>query len=580
MVIGLRDRFGDQVGWDDPGPSGIGNSPFGPSKNMLAISAADVLRAGPDGAGKWKIEANASGTTFGPGQHPNDGSGPCNGSQGPNGQNCGEFYNDNFNPSPDTGHDETALGSLAQIEGAAEVVTTIYDPYRYQSAGTSQLSNANGSRVRAYEIFRGGAITLPGARLNKVNGLGDVEILTDPAPIELGNRVWRDVNGNGLQDAGEPGIQNVTLRLYRPGMGPDCVAGNGDDNAAIARAITNDKGEYFFKDGVGADLQIDAVGLVNGTVCKLQPGAAYSIRVDNADDYNLDEPLEGLTLTERDDAVASLGGSDRVDSDAALVGRQGWITHTLGSFGENDHTLDFGFVPGVSLGNQVWFDTDNDSAIDPNEVGVASVTLTLLFDGNANGVIDALEAAPIATTTTNSTGFYLFANGLLPGNYAVCIPQPNFGAGGALQSYHSSGVSATTNGALSETTASPANTDADNVDDGARQAPNFCANGVGSSLITLSNNEPTTEVPTNAPATQPGKTPGLTDPVPNANSNVTVDFGFYQARLGNLIWSDANNNGLRDAAEAGLGAVSGAPVCRRWRNRNPHRGRWCVGYCR
>lgn len=30
----------------------------------------------------------------------------------------------------------------------------------------------------------------------------------------LGDRVWEDVNGNGLQDAGEPGIEGVTVNLY------------------------------------------------------------------------------------------------------------------------------------------------------------------------------------------------------------------------------------------------------------------------------------------------------------------------------------------------------------------------------
>ena len=39
--------------------------------------------------------------------------------------------------------------------------------------------------------------------------MSDVELLCDAAPIEIGNRVWHDVNGNGIQDPSEPGINGV-----------------------------------------------------------------------------------------------------------------------------------------------------------------------------------------------------------------------------------------------------------------------------------------------------------------------------------------------------------------------------------
>ena len=37
----------------------------------------------------------------------------------------------------------------------------------------------------------------------KGNGMGNLEILWDTTPIELGNRVWTNTNGNGIQDPGE-----------------------------------------------------------------------------------------------------------------------------------------------------------------------------------------------------------------------------------------------------------------------------------------------------------------------------------------------------------------------------------------
>lgn len=35
-----------------------------------------------------------------------------------------------------------------------------------------------------------------------------------PTPINLGNFVWHDLNGNGNQDPGEPGVGGVTLQLW------------------------------------------------------------------------------------------------------------------------------------------------------------------------------------------------------------------------------------------------------------------------------------------------------------------------------------------------------------------------------
>lgn len=36
--------------------------------------------------------------------------------------------------------------------------------------------------------------------------------------VRIGDRVWLDTNGDGVQDVGERGIANVTLRLSRNGV--------------------------------------------------------------------------------------------------------------------------------------------------------------------------------------------------------------------------------------------------------------------------------------------------------------------------------------------------------------------------
>ncbi len=57
------------------------------------------------------------------------------------------------------------------------------------------------------------------------------------APSEIGDFVWLDVNHNGIQDAGEPGISNVTVRLL------DCT-----NRVVLSTVMTDGNGKYLFGD--------------------------------------------------------------------------------------------------------------------------------------------------------------------------------------------------------------------------------------------------------------------------------------------------------------------------------------------
>ena len=67
--------------------------------------------------------------------------------------------------------------------------------------------------------------------------------------------------------------------------------------------------------------------------------------------------------------------------------------------------------PGSLVGS-VWLDLNRDRLREPDEPPVPGVLLELLKDGQL-----------VASTTTNSTGHYVFDN-LLPGNYMVKITTP------------------------------------------------------------------------------------------------------------------------------------------------------------
>jgi uncharacterized repeat protein (TIGR01451 family) len=68
----------------------------------------------------------------------------------------------------------------------------------------------------------------------------------------------------------------------------------------------------------------------------------------------------------------------------------------------------------ASLGNYVWIDADKDGVQDTNEVSLSGVKVDLYKINSCAADL----TTPIATTTTNGSGFYLFT-GLSAGNYKV-----------------------------------------------------------------------------------------------------------------------------------------------------------------
>jgi len=197
-----------------------------------------------------------------------------------------------------------------------------------------------------------------------------------------------------------------------------------------------------------------------------------------------------------------------------------------------------GELPAFALGNRVWFDTDNSGTINGGEVGIDGVSVNLYNANNLN--------VSIGTSTTINGGYYLFT-GLPAGDYVVAIAASNFS--GVLKGYWSSGTSRTNAGTITETTAPLANTDIDSDDNGTLQTSGPLAGAVTSSVVTLgpaANAEPVGETDLNN-----GNQGG-----PDAQSNMTVDFGFYKIRVGNLVWNDLDNSGTLGAGEPGLDGVT------------------------
>lgn len=280
------------------------------------------------------------------------------------------------------------------------------------------------------------------------------------------------------------------------------------------------------------------------STCKysVNPTTKYEVRVPSTN-FSTGQPLNGYVLTDVN-ADSSANGDAR-DTDATYSGGNVAITLTTGTYGENNHTYDFGFTTAstVSLGNRVWNDTDNDGALDAGETGLANVTVNLY---NAAG------STLLGTTTTDSSGYYSFAGLTTATDYVVELAASNFNSGGALEGYRSS-----------LTQPNGTETAAPDPDTGGASASDTDDNGLTSGTLGSGGVIRALAVTLTAGSEPTGETNGAGDLNVDNRSNLTVDFGLYAAyTVGNRVWRDNGagggtaSNGTLDGSELGISGVT------------------------
>ena len=524
LVIGFMDRFGHQVGRSNYDPAATGGNLYS------GWAAGDLLRACWDfSTDAYVLESNGACGVVGASNRVTS-AGVANG-EGPGG---GEFYFEDNAPA----HDETAAGGMALIPGGDTVALTAMDINGTAwTTGVTWLSQTDGSHQRGTVVD---STTSSASKFGKASGLGDLEILAAAAPTEVGNRVWVDLDRDGTQDAGEPGLAGVTVTLS--------IAAGGSYTA-----ITDSSGQYGFSSrasGTGSSVTYN-VPLAAATQFTIGAPTSASI---SSKHYTLStRNVGGGSVTDPLDAESRVANADRIDSDVDPTSGVS-TSFTIGAVGSNQHSFDIGYVDStVNLGNQVWFDLDDDGTKDAGEQPVPGVTVQLFWDGNGDGSLTTGgEQTVIQTATTDSQGRYLFT-GLASGEtYVAGVAPANFVGSGALVGLYSSLTSINGAGVISESAAGDPDTDTDDNDDnGAAVASGFYAGGVMAPAVTLTaGSEPTGETPDNNPA-----------PTPDTNSNLTVDFGFYTVALGNQVWVDdgagggAIDDGVLNGTEGGIDSV-------------------------
>ncbi|UXS57832.1 SdrD B-like domain-containing protein [Staphylococcus delphini] len=188
----------------------------------------------------------------------------------------------------------------------------------------------------------------------------------EDAKFNLGDKVWEDLNKDGIQNSNEPGIGGVTVTLTK-------------EDGTTVTAKTDDQGNYKFTD---------------------LPNGKYTVTFETPDGY---EPTKANV------------GDDALDSDGKTV--------EVVINNKDDMTIDSGFhkpeevePPKVeatfNLGDKVWEDLNKDGIQNSNEPGISGVTVTL-----------TKEDGSTVTAKTDENGNYKFTE-LPNGKYTVTFETP------------------------------------------------------------------------------------------------------------------------------------------------------------
>ena len=200
----------------------------------------------------------------------------------------------------------------------------------------------------------------------------------------IGDYVWLDANKNGIQDAGEEPVQNVTVYLQMR-------EGGSSIWKKVDTTTTNEKGYYVFeslKGGPDVDCQYG--------VCFDLPGGSVITVPFAGTDRAADSNVQGFYLD-----------GWGYPSDVISIG-----------YGQRDMTIDAGIVvTSGSVGDYVWLDTNRNGIQDEEDTGLEGIRVVLEYSPSGD-VSDDTQWIQAGETTTNEKGYYRFDE-LSEGYYRV-----------------------------------------------------------------------------------------------------------------------------------------------------------------
>ncbi len=202
----------------------------------------------------------------------------------------------------------------------------------------------------------------------------------------LGDRVWLDLDFDGVFDAGEVGLAGIDVT----------VSWNSGSNTSSTTTAA---------DGTW-------------TVGSLPFDTLLTVTVDDTDLPNNVTPTHDL-----DDPALS-----------GPIGSPHQATVTLTSGAQTNNDLDFGYVGLSSVGDMVWLDIDADgnSTMETGDVALVGVDVRVEWPGPNGG--DPL----VQTATTDGSGYWLVQG--LPGGVVTVTPDPSSLPNGVVATYDADGL--------------------------------------------------------------------------------------------------------------------------------------------
>jgi gliding motility-associated-like protein len=401
--------------------------------------------------------------------------------------------------------------------------------------------------------------------------------------VDIGDFVWEDVDGDGQQDGGEPGFAGVTVSLIgTDGAGDPVTRPNIVTPASGAYLFTDlPPGSYTIKFGPalpantyftdpdqgadGTDSDADKVTgdapvviILSGdpNILDIDAGVFLGATISNFvwEDTNGNgfqdsgEPgLDGVPIiieTSTGGAVTFADGTGAVPITSATGGmymfdklKPGMYRLVFGPFApyfrtitgagtaatdsdpdqitgitptvtvisdEMDNTIDAGFFEGCRVADFTWLDLNGNGLQDGGEAGLAGVTITLTT--NLGGPVTDANNLAVVPVVSGGAGDYEFID-LKPGSYRVTFAAP----GGFFPTR--------LNAAGGPGDAADATNDSD------------CDQSMGnqSHIFNLDSGE----------------------------NQVNIDAGFYEpVSIGDMVWHDADADGVFDAGEDGVAGVT------------------------
>jgi len=166
-------------------------------------------------------------------------------------------------------------------------------------------------------------------------------LIDDEHTSALGNLVWEDMNGDGIQNLGEPGIARVIVKLF------------DNDNTLQDIKMTNQKGFFQFKN--------------------LEEGA-YRLEFERPDGYE----FTFCSMTDSGDSDSNVNwNKEETVTKTELI-------HLMK--GEKNLSVDVGMFKCVPIGEMVWFDLNRNNVKDEEESGINGLSVQIMRKEN-NGWI-------------------------------------------------------------------------------------------------------------------------------------------------------------------------------------------------